>query len=227
MTPEGTARPASLTAAQFGRGFVAVAADPARVAEIVGRLLGEEIRFGPVKVGPGGMASSKAVGVLESVVGCLQDTENTPVATAASGDGVPEVRRMLVKTRVALRITTMIGGRLVRFHATLGTLLHVRVSLEAPLDVVITIAPLADEDIDLRLTMPAFAARALRRLGNIDDLVRQHVKGYVRDMLEDPRITAYTRFDVTALVDRAFATGLIVTSAVESGSGSAPSTPSA
>lgn len=187
--------PAPLSMDGFATAFLRHAASPARVAGVVAELLGEQIRFGPLPVGPGNIATAKATGTVRAVRG-------TPLA--ADGTAV------CVHTEVDLRITVRIAGQLVRFHADLRTTVRIGLRLVRPLTVLIDIHDVGDEDIALDLVMPAMVARAVARIGNVADEVRTHTSRYIHDLAHSERAAALMRIDVAGLVDRAWEQGILL-----------------
>lgn len=183
-----------LTPSGFTVEFLRHAAGPERLAGIVRDLLGERIEFGPLPVGPGGIATAKARGDVRYVRGEALSEEGT---------------RLAVRTEVDLRITVRIAGRTVRFEASMRNTVRVTLRLVTPLCIEIHIDEMAEEDIALELAQPAMVGRALQRIGNVDAEVRKQTKAYIDELVNSRRAAALRHIDIAELVDRAWDSGLV------------------
>lgn len=190
----GMASDAALSLHGFAVEFLRRAASPQRLAQIVRDLVGERIEFGPVPVGPGGIATAKADGKVRSVRG-----------EARSADGT----RLLVHTEVDVHISVRIAGRTVRFEALMLNTVRVTLRPAAPLLILIDIEEMAEEDISLELALPGMVNRALQRIGNVDTEVRRYTKQYIDQLISSERAASLMRIDIGALVDTAWSSGLV------------------
>ncbi|WP_020496341.1 hypothetical protein [Sciscionella marina] len=179
----------------FAAEFLRRAASPDRIAAIVRDLVGDHIEFGPVPVGPGGIATAKATGKVRFVHG-----------EPRGGDGT----RVDVHTEVDVHISVRVAGRTVRFEALMLNTNRITLRLVAPLLIVIDIADMAEEDISLQLALPGMVARTLQRVGNVDAEVREHTKGYIDRLVRSERAAALMRIDVGRLIDQAWSSGLVL-----------------
>jgi len=179
---------------QFAARLLHVAVTPRRLADLVADILGEEIRFGPVDVGPGGIAS--AAGRARCGL----------VTADRVGD---EPGRLSVRIPLAVRVTVRLPMRLIRFRAQAVVQLNLRVIPCEPLAVKIEITDPCAADILLTLSMSPFTRVLLGAAGDVEALLVRYICEYVRDTVNSPQTRRYTHIDLADLIDRAWENDMI------------------
>lgn len=172
---------------EFGAAFFTRAVTAERVAATVARVAGETIEVGPLPVGPGGIATAKAVGKVLPI-------EAEQISTA------PITHR--VRIPVALDLEVRLAGQKHRFSGSLTLTLVIAARAEVdPLRVLIDIAPLTQQDVALRMDASGLQARILKRLGDMDNEIREQVTRVVGDLLEAPAAQEVRVIDIARIID--------------------------
>lgn len=184
----------ALTLDQFGERLLHAAVTPARVADIVRRVLGEEIRFGPVDVGPAGLVSATALGRLTSVRARPEPDDRT---------------RLRVRVSVVLEIVGTLGVEVTRFLAHAAVELDLRVVPRNPLWVTVAIAEPSAGDVSVRLVLPGGARRLLVLLTDVEATLRRYICEFVRDLVASPAARRYTRINLEELIEQVWEADLI------------------
>jgi hypothetical protein len=179
---------------QFAARLLHAAVTPRRLANLVADLVGDEVRFGPVDVGPGGIASATGRG------------RRGEVTAYRVGD---ELGMLTVRIPLAVRVTVRLPMRLIRFRAQAAVQLHLRVIPCAPLAVNIAITDPCADDIVLTLSMSPFTRALMAVAGDVESILVRYIREYVRDMVNSPRTRRYTHIDLADLIDRAWENDLI------------------
>ena len=179
---------------QFATRLLHAAVTPHRLAHLVADIIGDEIRFGPVDVGPGGIASAAGRGRCGEV-------------TAYRGD---EPGMLSVRIPLAVRVTVRLPMRLIRFHAEAVVRLSLRVVPCEPLAVNIVIAEPSADDVLLTLSMSPLTRVLLSAAGDVESMLVGYICEYVRNILNSPQTRRYTQIDLADLIDRAWENDLIV-----------------
>jgi hypothetical protein len=179
------------TAQRFASAFLSTIVTAERAADIVARLVGPVVRFGPEPVGPRGLAT----------------------ATAEGRPGRIEGRRLdggtvLVSVPVALDVEVAVGDRSVRQDIEIDVRVRVHPRLTADLTVTADVEPVGRHDVDVR-GGGGVTGVLLRRLG-LEGEVRAHVVDHVRDVLATPPAQAACRIDLAELAERAWDTALVL-----------------
>jgi hypothetical protein len=169
----------TLSDAAFGRAFLHAAVTAERVVAAA-------IELGPIRGGPRGAASVKAKGVVGS-----------PVATQVSDD--PLVYRLAIPLHIRFAVKV---GTLGRFEADGHVDLRVGARAVAPLTLVIDLHPVSAADVALEVVAKDTPARFMKRAADIRREVVQHVVEYVNGMLARPEVAAFTRMDLTDLIEQ-------------------------
>jgi hypothetical protein len=183
---------------QFGARLLRATVSPARVASLIGELVGDRIRFGPVAVGPGGLVSATAEG------------RRGPVRACRVGEDPTLLRvRVPVALAVAARSWVPLGRFLV--HAVVE--LTLRVTPTAPLAMTITVLEPAAEDVSLRLVIPPAMRALLTVAGDVETVLRGHVLRYAHETVSSERARRFTHIDLAELIERAWEWDLIAATA--------------
>lgn len=179
---------------QFAARLLHAAVTPRRLADLVAEIIGDEIRFGPVDVGPGGIASA---------VGRARCGEVTAYRV---GD---EPGRLRVRIPLAVRVTLRLPMRLIRFRAEAVVQLNLQVIPCEPLAVNIVITDPCAADVLLALSMSPLTRVLLGAAGDVESMLVRYVCEYVRDTVNSPQTRQYTHIDLADLIDRAWENDLI------------------
>lgn len=179
----------------FADSFISRAIGPEQLGSVVAKLLGESISVGPLAVGPKGRASAMAVGRFGNVT----------VRPKASGPV------MIVTVPVFLEIDIHLGKRLRRrFGARVAIPLSIVPRIENSLLLMIEVIRPDPVDIDLDLGVGGVSAAMLRRVGNIDGLLREQTLGMIDGILDSPAGRAATEIDLGVVIDEAWKNGLVM-----------------
>lgn len=172
---------------EFGAEFFRRAVTPERVADTVRRVAGEEINVGPIKVGPGGLATAQAVGRVQKV-------------TATHVAGSPITYR--VEIPVLLTLEVALAGQKHSFDGDLTLTLHLAArAMREPLQVVIDIEPIAARDIAVKTRAAGLQAKLLQRIGNMDEEIRDQVLRVVTELLAAPAAMEVRIIDVGKIIE--------------------------
>jgi hypothetical protein len=147
---------------------VLAVATPERALAVIGGLLGPTVSFGPVPAGPHDMATATATGRVGRLTARRAGTTRIEVA-------VP----------VCLDLRVAVGARTIPAEVDLV----VRVGLEGRLvgdAVEVDVAPIRASDIDADIRTRGVGGVFLRRLGDLESEIRQHVSVYVSTLLSTP-----------------------------------------
>ncbi len=179
----------------FADSFISRAIGPEQLGSVVAKLLGESISVGPLAVGPKGRASAMAVGRFGAV----------SVRPGASGPV------MIVTVPVFLEIDIHLGKR---FRRRIGARVAIPLSIvpriEDSLLLMIEVIRPDPVDIVLDLGVGGVSAAMLRRVGNIDGLLREQTLGMIDGILDSPAGRAATEIDHGVVIDEAWKNGLVL-----------------
>ncbi len=184
-----------LTSDEFVRRALAAAAPPQRVSEVVARLVGDEIKIGPISAGPCEAASANAVGVPGAVHAELCDDA---------------VWHQIVTIPIDLSVLVEVAGGIARFQGPVQVQTRIRLQIEQPCDVVVHVEDVHSRNITTALEGIGVSARIVGRLGGIDDIVADQVLTYVNDLIRSPEFEAALHIDVTGLLGRAWEADLVI-----------------
>jgi hypothetical protein len=178
---------ASSSYEQFGAAFFVRAVTSERVAATVARVAGEVIEVGPLKVGPGGLATAQATGKVGSII-------------AAQTSVDPISHRVEIPVDISLEV--VLAATPYRFTGTMTLTLQITArAITDPLQVLIDIDPLRRQDVALHMRADGLQARILKRLGNMDEEIRDQVVKTVGALLEAPKAQEVRIIDVGKLID--------------------------
>ena len=140
---------------EFGRQFVGRAVSIERVSNGFGSLTGQALSIGPLKVGPGGIASARADGTVD--------------VPTVSPDGGPEPGFAIT---LPLRLDLVVDlAREHRFHADVIAQLRAVPRPAEQLQIVIDIPPLTAADVAVTMQAADNLAGMLGRAGKIDEQI--------------------------------------------------------
>ncbi|MDT5008123.1 MAG: hypothetical protein QOJ24_5299 [Mycobacterium sp.] len=186
---------AELTPEQFTHLVLLAAAPPDRVGEVVASLVGDHLTIGPLRVGPGGMASASARGTRGQVCvdKCCDD----------SG-------RQIITVPIALWIDVRLAGQIVRYRGEVEVQIRFRLRLDPPCVVTVELEQLQEQHVRTTVDPVSVGARLIGWVGGVDEVVAEQVLCYVRDLMSGPEFDAALHIDVNALMKRAWDAGLVV-----------------
>jgi len=173
----------------FGVRFFEHAVTAERIAGALAGVVGDDIEFGPMGVGPGKVAKVSATG-------------RVLAPTATKVDDRPLTFR--VRLPVDLRLAVELGGQAHRFVADLVVPLTVTAHAAEPLTIVVHIEPPSRHDIELRLDADGIRATFLQFVAGMDDEIRRYVARYIARELAKPGVRRATTIDVSAHIDAAW-----------------------
>jgi hypothetical protein len=185
----------TLTSDEFVRRALAAAAPPRRVSEVVARLVGDEIRIGPISAGPCEAASANAVGV----PGVVR-------AEACDDAGWHQI----VTIPIDLSVLVEVAGGVAKFHGPVQVQTRIRLQIEQPCDVVVRVEDVQAHNITTAVEGIGLSARVVGRLGGIDDIVAEEVLRYVNELIRSPEFEAALHIDVPSLLGRAWEADLVI-----------------
>jgi len=184
----------SMDAEQFGAAFLAAAVTPDRVHSVVTRLLGDELGFGPISAGPGGVATATAEGHVNAIeVRRVLDQE----------------QRFVVDVDFELQLHVVIGNQELRYPVRICVPVHLTVLTVEPVAIHIEPEPVQPEDISVHVHCEGLPSRLVKLLGNVDGQLRRHAAIYIEELLDTVEGRRYRHIDMTALIDRAWNADLV------------------
>lgn len=181
----------------FARRVLSAAMPTDRVGSVIGNVIGTSIVIGPMRAGPGGVAVVTAVGV--------------PGDIAVDDCRDPEWDlRIQVPVRLSVHVT--LAGRTMRYLIDVVVRTRLRQILQAPCTVLIDVEQVGKRDVYSHTAPKGVPARLVGWVGNINDAVAERVADYINELIDSPRVVDIRRIDVAALLERAWAAGLVVAS---------------
>jgi hypothetical protein len=179
-----------ITYEHFGVNFVRHVVTPERVAATIGRLAGGEVKAGPMSAGPGGAASVTATGRIAEV-----DVRAVPAKGRRAFEAfIP----------IELELEVRVAGGLHRYRGRVRVPLNLRVRAVAPVTLIIDVDPVLSDKVEVELSAEGVRAKALQRLGNVDDQVRRTVASIVNERLASDAAREARNLDILSFVDRAW-----------------------
>lgn len=184
-----------LSAEQFTERVLNAAAPPERVAEVVARMVGDEVRLGPILAGPGEVASATAVGVRGKVHVATTDDPNW---------------QQKVTVPIDLSVRVEVAGFVVRFRGAVRVRTRLRLHVEQPCVVAVDIEEVRPPNIDTALEALGAAARLVGCVENLDETITENVVIFVNDLIRSPAVDEALHIDVVNLLARAWDADLVV-----------------
>ncbi|HZZ52066.1 MAG TPA: hypothetical protein VFE65_34650 [Pseudonocardia sp.] len=175
--------------AEFGAGFFEHAITKERVLGSLGDLAGDAINFGPIRVGPGGLAQVRANGQI-----------GQPSAVRLQRDEVA----FLLSIPVELDLQIHLLGEKHKFHASIGVTLTLTARATRPLCIFIDINEPQTRDVVVSIEADGLRASVLRHVAGIDRELAQFVARYVGREIDKPSVRAARMIDVAAKIDGAY-----------------------
>jgi hypothetical protein len=172
--------------AEFGEAFFARAVTRDRVLGGIDGLAGQPIEFGPMQVGPGGIARVSANGLVGHA-----EARDVP------GDEIAFHVELPIELDLALNLQVDTH----RFHAELMVPLEIVAHATRDLKIVVDVTPPQAGDIGLDLKAAGIRATILQRAAGIEAELRRFVASYVAREVEKPRVAASRVVDVGAAID--------------------------
>jgi hypothetical protein len=179
-----------MTYEEWGVSFFRHAVSEERILGAIAGLAGEPIDFGPIKVGPGRVASVSAHGKVGEAI-----TERV------SDDPVRYNVRLPVSVDFALDLHV---GSPQRFSAALDVPLVLTATAVAPLTVVIEVQTPSGQEIDIDLKAEGLRASVVKEVADVKGELRRFVAKYVAREVAKPHIAAARTIDVLSLIDVAW-----------------------
>jgi hypothetical protein len=196
-----------LTPEQFTHGVLIAAAPPDRVAEVVARLVGDELTIGPLAVGPSGVASATARGTRGQVRidKCIDD-----------------YWRQIITVPIALWVDVRLAGQIVRYRGKVEVRIRFRLRLDPPCAVTVELEQVQGQHVRTSVDPVGVGARLIGWVGGVNEIVAEQVLGYVRDLMSTPEFDAAMHIDVIGLMKRAWDADLVVELPARSSVNSSP-----
>ena len=185
----------TLTSDEFVRLALAAAAPPQRVSEVVARLVGDEIKIGPISAGPCEAASANAIGVPGAVHAELCD------------DALWD---QIVTIPIDLSVLVEVAGGIARFHGPVQVQTRIRLQIEQPCDVVVHVEDVQAHNVTTAVEAIGLSARLVGWVGHLDDIVVDQVVTYVNDLIRSHGFETALHIDVTRLLGRAWESDLVI-----------------
>jgi hypothetical protein len=176
---------------EFGSAFVHEAVAPARISAVVRAIAGEVVTVGPIKAGPGGMATATAEGrVAEPIV---EKTSEDPLV-------------YIVRLPVDLAVDVNVGGTHHHYTAEADIKVGIRVRLQPPLSICIEPKAPTHREVSVKVHARGLQAKILGRVGDIDNELRHEIAAYVKERIEADG-SQFANIDLRELILDAWPTG--------------------
>ena len=177
---------ATMSYEEWGVAFFQHAVTEGRIVGPISSLAGEEITFGPMKVGPGRVASVAANGRV-----------GQPVAERQGDDPV----HYRVRLPVHIDFTLDLQVSVQRFTADLDLPIGLTATAVPPLTVFIEVDTPEPREIDVDLHAKGLSASIVKEVADVKGEIRRFVAKYVAREVEKPHIMRARTIDVLTLID--------------------------
>ena len=174
---------------QWGLDFFTEAINEERVLDAVRIIAGQQIEFGPVNAGPGGIATVKAYGEIRQ-----------PMANRIPGEHV--AYRVLLPIDLTFEVALQVEQR---FEAELLVPLTLRAVPRLGVQIFIEADPPRTEDMQVELRAQGMRSSVLQRVADVEGELRGFVAGYVIELLDKPHVLATRTIDVCGAMDGVWA----------------------
>ena len=174
---------------QWGSEFFTEAINEERVVDAVRIIAGQQIEFGPVNAGPGGIATVKAYGEL-----------GQPSATRIPGEHV--AYHVLLPLELTIEVALQVEQR---FEAELIVPLTLRAVPRSGVRIFIEADPPRTEDMRVELRAQGMRSSVLQRVADVEGELRRFVAEYVIELLDKPHVRAARAIDVCGAMDGVWA----------------------
>jgi hypothetical protein len=175
---------------QWGVDFFLQAITEERVLGAVNTIAGQRIDFGPVGVGPGGIAKARAHGEIGKAT-----------ATRVQGDQIS----YRVQLPVALTFEVDLQIEKEGFEAELLVPLTLTAVAMSGVRIFIEAQPPHPDEVEVELEAKGLRASMLQRVADIDGELRRFVARYVVKELDKPEARQARTIDVTRAIGQAWA----------------------
>lgn len=176
---------------QWGADFFAEAVSQERILGAVNNVAGQPIDFGPIGVGPGKIAKVRAYGQIGAAT-----AQRLEVETIAYRVELP----VELTFELNLQVETH------TFHASLLVPLTLTARAVSGVRVYIVIDPPKSSEVQVQVQADGIRASIMQRVANVEGELRRFVARYVAREVTKPHIEAARVIDVSAAIDRAWAT---------------------
>jgi hypothetical protein len=174
---------------QWGLDFFTEAINEERVLDAVRVIAGQQIEFGPVNAGPGGIATVKAYGEVKQ-----------PSAALIPGEHVGY--RVLLPLELTFEVVIQVEQR---FEAELLVPFTLRAVPRSGVRIFIEAEPPRTEEMQVELRAQGMRSTVLQRVADVEGELRRFVAEYVIEELEKPHVTETRTIDVSGAMDGVWA----------------------
>ena len=176
---------------QWGLEFFAEAVSQERILAAVNNIAGQPIDFGPIGVGPGKIAKVRAFGAIGA-------------ATAQRVEAPEMTYRVELPVDLTFELNLQVETH--TFHAELLVPLTLTARAVEGVRIYIEVAPPRSAEVQVRVQAEGLRASIMQRVANVERELRRFVARYVAREVSKPHIEAARLIDVSAAIDRAWAT---------------------
>ncbi|MFL6157542.1 MAG: hypothetical protein ACJ72D_15720 [Marmoricola sp.] len=174
---------------EFGMRFMNLVLHRDRVMESINRVLGEDIKLGPIGAGPGRkVAKATANGTFGK----------------AYGEALPDVVGYEVNLPVNVAFHLDLGVDMMRFDAAVLLPLRLTMELVEPLTILWHITPPHPDDVAIDVQSDNRRAAVLQKVTGLDGELRRFIVRFVERELEKPHVRKAMRIDLVTLIDNAW-----------------------
>jgi hypothetical protein len=177
----------SISYEQWGTDFFLQAINQDRVLGAVNAIAGRPIEFGPLSMGPAGLAKVRAHGTIAPAS-----------ANREPGDQISY--RVLLPVDLTVEVDLQVDRQ--RFQAQLLVPLTVTAVARSGVRIEIVVVPPHGDDVQVELQAEGMRASVLQRLAGIEAEVRRIVVGYVHGELERPEVREVRTIDVSQAIEQ-------------------------
>ncbi|MCW2822534.1 MAG: hypothetical protein JWR64_2329 [Marmoricola sp.] len=180
----------AISYAQWGVDFFHEAISEERVLGAVNTLAGQEIDFGPIAAGPGGLAKVRAYGEMGEAI-----------ATRLEGQEISY--RVLLPVSLTFEVDLQIEKQ--RFDAELLVPLTLTAVARSGVRVFIEAEPPHGDEVRVTLKARGLRATVLQRVAGVEGELRRFVANYVATELDKPHGREARTIDVSRAISLAWA----------------------
>jgi hypothetical protein len=173
---------------EFGVNFVQLAVTSERVKAAVEDAGGGSFQFGPMGVGPGGIAVVKADGQIGDVA--VERIEGPELTFKAN---LP----------IDMNLEVRLAGVPNRYRGVIDVPLSLIVRTQRPLSLLIEVEPVDSRNISVDLRSDGMSAQMLQKVGNMDEEVQRQVARVVNERIGSEAAKSSREFDVGAMIEKA------------------------
>lgn len=187
---EAASTPAAMAYEAFGEKFLREVLHLDRILQSVDRILGNDLRLGPIGAGPGRkMATLTATGTFMPSYG-----ETLPGPLVAY--------KVFLPVDVTFEIDLHIDVH--RFHAEVLVPLGIVLRLEEPLTVVWDLIEPREDELEVNIKSGARRSTVLQKMAGLDAELRRFLLRFVQKELDKPHVRKARRINVAEVIDGAW-----------------------